>query len=63
MELFNGGNLPEGGGGLREALLGRDGGEEGVYGTMLLVLIVLGGAQQLQIRLAASGVSAVVGRF
>ena len=60
VELFNGGNLPEGGGGLREALLGRDGGEGGVYGTMFLVLIVLGGAQQLQDPVGAlNGVSAV----
>ena len=60
MKLFNGGNLPEGGGGFRKALLGRDGGEGGVYGTMLLVLVVLGGAQQLQDPVGAlNGVSAV----
>ena len=60
MELFNGGDLPEGGGGFREAFLGCDGGEGGVYGVVLLVLIVLGGAQQLQDPVGAlNGVSAV----
>ena len=48
VKLFNGGDLPEGGSGLREALLSRNGGEGGVYGVVFLVLVVLGGAQQLQ---------------